>query len=151
QIIRFGPRYGKSGNIELRQPDKDGDVKQYIVTEGLIVNVALETDPRPGVPATVEEFEFAADNAVVWVTGASGTGSLNQDLRLDGANGKVHVELYLAGNVVIRTKQENSPSAGPAKTVFQTLRADQIYYDVNENRAVALGADLELSFAGVKD
>ena len=151
QVIRFGPRYGKPGNIDVRELDKDGDVQQFIVTGGLIVNVAFETDPRPGIPASVEEVQFETDNAVAWITGARGASPVNQNLPLEGAGGKTHAELYLTGNVVIRTKQQNSPGNPIGQTVYQTLRADQIYYDVNENRAIALGADLELAFSGVKD
>ncbi|HEY2784405.1 MAG TPA: hypothetical protein VGJ05_05460, partial [Fimbriiglobus sp.] len=149
QRIQFGPRYGKPGNFEGRQ--LDGDTQQYIITEGLIVNVVLETDAEPGKPAGVQEIEFATDNAVVWVTGPGGGNPLNKNLNLEGPEGKTHVEMYLAGNVVIRMKQDNPAGSGPGRTVYQTLRAEQIYYDVNENRAVAISADLELSFSGFKD
>lgn len=151
QTIRFGPRYGKGGNFGSTQLDKDGDVQQFVFTEGLIVNVALETDPQPGKPAGVQEMEFATDNAVVWVTGAGGINPLNRDVSLDGAGGKTRIELYLSGNVIIRTRQDNPDVTGPGRTVYPTLRAEQIYYDVNNNRAVALSADLELAFAGLKD
>ncbi len=151
QIIRFGPRYGKAPNIQVNQLDKDGDVQQFVVTNGLIVNVFLETLALLGKPAEVQEIEFATDNAVVWVTGGGGANPLNKDMNLEGSGGKTRIEMYMAGNVIIRTKQDSPTQQGPTKTVYQTLRAEQIYYDVNENRSVALNADLELSFAGYKD
>jgi hypothetical protein len=151
QSIRFGPRYGKGSNVDLNQLDKDGDQQQLVVTDGLIVNVSFETDGGTGKPPVLQELEFATDSAVVWVTGARGANPLGTELSLDGEGNRVRVEMYLAGNVVIRAKQENSPLAGQFKTVYQTLRADQIYYDVNENRAVAVDANLQLTFPGVKD
>src|SRR5262249_32967492 len=51
-------------------------------------------------------------------------------------------EFYLSGNVEIRQQ-----SHGEART----LRADEVYYDVNRNVAVAMHGDLELQRKGVRD
>ena len=47
------------------------------------------------------------------------------------AGGKEQTEFYLYGNVIIRMR----PKIGPP----QTLRAAEIYYDVDRERAIALG------------
>src|SRR5689334_14218261 len=50
-----------------------------------------------------------------------------------------HIELYLAGNVELRTEKTD----GKAKGEKQTLRCKQMYYDVERNVAIALEGDLE--------
>src|SRR5262249_43774405 len=49
------------------------------------------------------------------------------------------LEFYLAGNVEIRQR-----SALPTARDTKTVRADEVYYDVNRNVAIALSAQLEL-------
>ena len=159
QTIRFGPRYGKLNDYTV---DKRPDGTQRLTySGGLKVNVVTQPD-RPGQP--VEEIEFAADNVVIWVRGLKTTADiLGGGLELDrtpkkeekekgeerkdlpAKDERLTVELYLSGNVVIRTL--GSVSAGPATGPSQQiLRAEEIYYDVDKNRAVALDADLETKF-----
>ena len=54
-----------------------------------------------------------------------------------GGDGKAEVEFYLAGNVIVRTKSDKSP--------LQVLRATEVYYDVERERAIALAGDLEFT------
>lgn len=157
QTIRFAPRYGKLNDYTV---DKRPDGTQRLTySGGLQVNVVTPSE-RPGQPA--QEIEFAADNVVIWVRGLKGTADiLGGGLEVDRTPKKdapdadkqdapkekderVTVELYLSGNVVIRTLGALTTAAfGPSQ---QILRAEEIYYDVDKNRAVALNADLETKF-----
>ncbi|MBX9627387.1 MAG: LPS assembly protein LptD, partial [Gemmataceae bacterium] len=136
RTFRFGPRYGRENNIE-RSTLPDG-TQRWVVTGGWIVNVS----GGPNQPAV----EFATDTAVMWISGppveAEAGGFQTND------EGRQQIEVYLAGNVEVRT-------AGSARfmgqPVTQTLRADEVYYDVSRSRAVALMADLELSTPRLPD
>jgi hypothetical protein len=137
QNFRFSSRYGRPINVvsELL-PDKV--TRRYVVTGGLIVNV--------GYGRGLGEIEFATDEAVIWVRGLASDNALSGFE--SGPDDKKEVELYLSGNVVIRTESINPKLGG---TITQTLRADQIYYDVSRSRAVALCADLEIGSPRVPD
>lgn len=134
--IRFGPRYGRRGNQSIERLS-DG-VQRAIYTGGVIVYVS------PG--ADQPEIEFATDEAVVWVRNGGPVENAAAGIEV-GAESKREVEVYLSGNVIIRTV---SPTASGAP-FMQTLRADQVYYDVTRSRAIALAADLELSNPRVPD
>ncbi|MBY0513352.1 MAG: hypothetical protein K2P78_05515, partial [Gemmataceae bacterium] len=136
QNFRFSSRYGLGINfVHEKLPDKV--TTRWVFLGGLIVNVSFGNG--------VDEIEFATDEAVVWTRGA------NADNIIGGIQStpesKTEVEVYLTGNVVIRTRNVD-PKMGP---VTQTLRADQIYYDVTRSRAVALAADLEFGSSRVPD
>ena len=119
---RFTRRYGTPNALSSTLLE-DG-TRRFVFTGGVIVNATGENG---------EEIEFATDDAVIWVRG------LAIDSIANGFNTpaetKTEVEAYLAGNVVVRTKSKDG--------VPQTLRAAQVYYDVNRERAIALGANLE--------
>jgi len=133
--FQFGRRYGRLFNFNSEQLDPN--TQRIVITGGVIVSVS----PGPGQPA----MEFATDSAVVWVTGAK---VANVAEGFDaGPETKREVELYLTGNVVIRTVSY-SPNGD---SVGQTLRAEEIYYDVPRHRAVAVNADLELSAKQLPD
>ncbi len=136
RLFRFIPRYGKFINVGTELlPDQV--TRRFVVTGGLIVNVSYGNGQQ--------EIEFATDEAVVWVRGNDKENAMNGIQTTN--DGKTEVELYLAGNVVIRTQSGN----GRLGNVTQTLRAEQVYYDVNRSRAVALCADLELNVPRVPD
>jgi hypothetical protein len=134
---RFGPRYpgqGLNWNSE-RLPD---GTRRFVITGGVILNAS----PAPGRQA----MELAADDLVIWVRGLAidqiGTGfNVPQDQ-------KVEVEVYLSGNVVVRT-QSKPGTAGFQAPITQTIRAGEVYYDVERNRAIALSADMELGIPNV--
>lgn len=144
QLIRFSPRYNKLPNYVLDPIDKD--TNRLIYTGGVIVNVIY----LGGVGGqTPQEVEFATDNAVLWIKGAKGrnvTGGLDTAADADGKSNKIEVELYMHGNVVIRTF-----SPGLKGGYDQILRAEEIYYDVSKNKAVALCADMEMLGGGKPD
>ena len=142
QVIRFGPRYGKLPDLQIDPLDKAKNINRLVYTGGVIVNVVFVAGDRP------QEVEFATDNAVAWITGAKAQ-PLGVELNAGGeGDEKTEVELYMTGNVIIRTLTVDS--AGK-RTVAQTFRAKEMFYDVNNNRAIARDADLELNVSGYAD
>jgi hypothetical protein len=137
RIVSVAPRYGRLGNAFTEKlPD---DSKRAVYVGGVIIFVGASGKQ----PAT----EFAADSAVIWETPADNTGNNNPPGAVavsDDQKGKV--EVFLSGNVIIRT---TSTLAGQGAT--QTLRADQVYYDVTKNRAIALSANLEINSGKIPD
>ena len=117
------PRYGTRGSIVSEKLD-DG-TERSIFTGGVIINATTDSG---------EEIELATDNAVLWRKGAME--STPSSFQTSG-DGKAEVEFYLSGNVIVRTKSAKSP--------LQVLRASEVYYDIERERAVALGADLEFT------
>ena len=135
RFFRFAPRYGRLNN-QSGEKLLDG-TQRVVYTGGVIVYVS----PGPNQP----EIEFATDEAVVWIHGGNVE---NPTAGFDaGPETKREVEVYLSGNVIIRTiaPSENGPPT------MQTLRAEQVYYDVSKSRAIALVADLEISSPRVPD
>ncbi|HEV3438479.1 MAG TPA: hypothetical protein VG122_14040, partial [Gemmata sp.] len=123
---RFTSRYGDSQLNYDTQVLSDG-TRRFVFTDGVIVNATGET-PQDTV-------ELAADQAVVWIRGIQMDSKLQPLGSQPTASGKEEVELYLSGNVIIRTQ----PKVGP----LQTLRGSQIYYDMDRERAIAIDAEME--------
>lgn len=140
RIIR---RYGAPYQL-TREQMPDNQTVRYVITGGIIINVNF---PDAKTPTTME---FATDNAVIWTRGG-GAVDMAQGFSSNKDN-KVEVEVYLAGNVVVRTLSRTPvPVFGRRELLSQTLFADQVYYDVERNRAIALDADLELSSPSLQD
>ncbi|HET6576271.1 MAG TPA: hypothetical protein VFG68_21900, partial [Fimbriiglobus sp.] len=64
------------------------------------------------------------------------------------ADEKTEVEIYLSGNVVIRSLSTDTVGN---RTVDQVYRAREVYYDVNRHRAVSLDGDLEMRIQGMPE
>lgn len=139
RFFRYAPRYGRLNNIsseELKNPDGTPiGIQRFVITGGVTIYVS----PGQGKP----EVEFATDNAVVWVHGAK-VNDITGGFEM-GPDNKREVEVYLSGNVIIRTVSQGTQPA------TQILRAEEIYYDVARNRAIALSADMELSTSKLMD
>lgn len=145
QIIRFAPRYGKLNDYVV-DPIGD-DVQRVTYTGGLKVNVVM-LGANPNDPA--QEIEFATDNAVIWVKGQKkGTnilGGLNTQQADPARAGeaekkKTTIELYCSGNVTVQIR-----ASGPGGNE-QTIRAEELYYDLEKTKAIAISADLETRFS----
>ena len=135
--ITFAPRYGRPGNyVSTTLPDR---TERRLYTGGIVINVA----GGPGQPTV----EFATDDAVVWRTPPAADDDPDALIEADGG-GQWRVEVYLAGNVVVRTTGNTLYGGQP---VVNTLRAREVYYDVTRARAVAVAADLELSSPKLPD
>ena len=135
--IRFGPRYGRLGNVA--STTLEGGTDRSVYTGGVLINVS----GGPNQPAV----EFATDNAVVWRTPAKAEDDPDAAVEADG-RGKERVEVYLSGNVVVRTTSAAMLFRAP---ITQTLRADEVYYDLSKSKAVAVAADLELTNPALPD
>jgi hypothetical protein len=131
--------------------------KVGLVTGGVIVTVR---DALGGVILDIE-----ADRAVIWSRGE--TDQLFDQMRgPEGTNAR-EVEFYLAGHVELRTAATapakpgappgalpapNTPGGGATASAGERiLRADQVYYDVQRNVAVAVSADLQFRQPGIQD
>ncbi|MFO0799913.1 MAG: hypothetical protein U0804_20780 [Gemmataceae bacterium] len=131
--FQFARRYGRLFNISSEQID--ANTQRIVFMGGVIVSVSPGADKAGKAQPAME---FATDSAVVWVTGTK-VNNVAEGFEASPET-KREVEVYLTGNVVIRTV-----SAAAKETVGQTLRAEEIYYDVARNRAVAVNADLEMA------
>ena len=114
------------------QPMGDGE-QAVIVTGGVLLTVSNV----PGVGL----LDIEADRLVVWSKGGDPQ-QLITNLQNSKGQSTSELEFYLSGNVEIR--QNDGPD-------MRILRADEVYYDVNHNVAVALSALLQLKKAGVPD
>ncbi len=162
QVIRFGPRYGQL-NTAKSEPVADDDdptkknTQRVVYRGGLVINVEYVAGADG-----VKRVELAADNVVMWIKGVKSDFSLNDTLKVDPPkspsdaekkNGekkdgeekeRVKVLMYLSGTVVIRTESGQSTFGGKTEQVF---RAAEVFYDVDNSRAVAVNADLETKFS----
>jgi hypothetical protein len=111
-----------------------GDGEQpIIVTGGVIVTVSN----LPGVGL----LDIEADRLVIWTKGRDPQ-QLITNLQNSKGQSTSELEIYLSGNVEIRETD------GPE---LRILRADEVYYDINHNVAVALSATLQLKQPGLTD
>lgn len=134
RYFRLGRRYGTPNNEDsVRLPD---GTRRSLLTGGWVVNV----ESANGTEAT----EFAADDVVIWVRGLA-IDNVQKGFATPG-DGRVEVEVYMSGNVIIRTVRGTG-----GNRIAQTLRAQEVYYDAENNRAVAVRADLETALPNTTD
>jgi hypothetical protein len=96
-----------------------------VVTGGVIL--VVRTSDNQGL------LDIEADRLVLWTRG--NPKEMLSNLRRQEGQSSRELEFYLSGNVEIRSR---------TGTESRTLRADEVYYDVGRNVAVAMHADLEL-------
>ncbi len=108
-----------------------GGETAYVIAKGVIVTVGDPSDPKGFL-------DIEADRMVFWSKG-NPREIFNKMQSSEGETSN-SLELYLTGNVEIRTL-----SKANSRGQTETLRADEVYYDVGRNVAIALRADLELS------
>jgi hypothetical protein len=104
----------------------------YFLTGGIILTVR---DLRG-----IDLLDIEADRVVVWTHGNAQR--LLGNMRTPQGHVTRDEEFYLSGNVEIR--EQNGRDS-------RTLRADEVYYDVGRNVAVARNADLEFKQPHVPD
>src|SRR5207245_2143896 len=83
--------------------------------------------------------DMEADRLVFWTRGNAQ--ELLSNMRTSHGSGR-ELEFYLSGNVQIRSKRRKED---------RFLQADEVYYDVGRNVAVALHADISFVQPGVAD
>jgi hypothetical protein len=141
QKIRFGPRYSQAPSWKLL-PSDDENIQKLLYTGGVIVSVIYTSGDRG-----MQEVEFAADNIVAWVKSKkkpAASGDLNAPL--EGNSDGSEVEMYLLGQVVIR---QFTAGANGQRNIDQVMRANEIYYEVSRNRAVAVNGHLQFHIDGL--
>jgi hypothetical protein len=146
QRIRFGPRYSEPPSWKLL-PSDDANVQKLLYTGGVIISVNYLSTTGAG----LQEVEFAADNIVAWIKSAkkpTPSADLNAPLAESDAGGKSEVEFYLAGAVVIR---QYTPDPRGKRPLDQVFSAPEVYYDVNNNKAVALDALMQFRTPGIAE
>ncbi|HEY1861242.1 MAG TPA: hypothetical protein VGG61_12845, partial [Gemmataceae bacterium] len=82
--------------------------------------------------------DIEADSLTLWSRGGAAVDAMN--FNSPDAKSSREMEFYLAGNVEIR--EQNGKDV-------RTLRADEVYYDINRHVAIAVSADLQFKQPGV--
>lgn len=108
--------------------------EQAIVVTGGILLTVRSADAKEGL------IDMEADELVFWTRNNDGNpfGAMQKS---DGHTTR-ELEFYLAGNVEIRQKNTRDE---------RFLRADEVYYDVGRNVAVAISGDLEMRRPTIPD
>ena len=128
--VRIAPR--TSGHFEEETVNLPNGEQALIVTGGVILTVR---NPEAGIGL----IDIESDRLVVWTKG-----NFQQLLsNLSGPGQRTRqLEFYLAGNVEIR--EQNGPDS-------RKITANEAYYNVGRNVAVAYQADLEFKEPGLVD
>jgi hypothetical protein len=129
-------------------PVKSTTETAYIVTGGIKLMAGFST-------GAIRSIEMEADQLVIWLKGKDAAPTIGAMQSKEGHQIGDGVEVYLTGNVIIRygSKKDIDVPGTPTKTgtvalsgvpnETRTLRADRVYYDVSNHRAIAIGADME--------
>ncbi len=125
------PRFGT--DFQLSERALGNGEEAYIITGGVIIN--FTGAPRIG------QVDLEADKCVIFKRGKAGAGGGFRQTQTVGDDTKI--QFYLAGNVEIR---EQDPKRGE-----RVLRADEIYYDIDRNVAIALSARFEMRQPNLPD
>lgn len=131
RIVTISPRTTKP--FEWQSFTLSTGERAIVVTGGVMLLVRNTQN--------AEIVDIESDRLVFWTHGDSE--NLFANMRTKDGQTTKELEFYLAGNVEIR--QQSSPADN------RTLRADEVYYDVGRNVAVAMTADLEMYRPGFPD
>ncbi|HKB06184.1 MAG TPA: hypothetical protein VKD90_28570, partial [Gemmataceae bacterium] len=133
RTIWISPRTNRPFSFVPVKTDKETAI---LITGGIKLLAKFST-------GRISSLEIEADNALVWRTGGDSTKTVNDMFSQEGARGAEGTELYLTGNVVIRYGAPKDVNTRGVQTQSRTLRADRVYYDVTNHKAIAVAADLE--------
>lgn len=122
-------------------PVTAGKETAFIVTGGVKLLVKFAS-------GSIRSLEVEADQVVIWQKGEDSTGAFNAMRGAGGSQGAEKIEFYLTGNVVIRYGAPGDVTRTGVQRQSRTLRADRVYYDVANHRAIAVKADLEYTKEG---
>ena len=123
---RFSIRPRTSEEIRVRNYVTANGETIYVVPSPVIIEIV---DPKN----KMGTIDIEADRMVFWTHG-DGKQFFESMKKSDGETTQ-HIELYLAGNVEMRTR---------TKKEEEILRADELYYDVSRSVAIGTKADLEI-------
>jgi lipopolysaccharide export system protein LptA len=130
RVVSIAPRAGSDFNVKTFWLPSG---EQAIVVSGGVILMVRNVK-------NVGLIDMEADRLVIYTRDDSA--ALLGAMRTGGGATNKAMDFYLSGNVEIRS--------GNA-TATRTLRADQVYYDVSRNTAVAVSADLEVRQQGYED
>ncbi|MGE3803764.1 MAG: hypothetical protein AB7K24_03710, partial [Gemmataceae bacterium] len=149
--IRIVPR--TSAPFQVQEIPLANGEKAFVVTGGVILTVS---DPRNEDAVT----DIEADRLVIWTK--DDPAKLFRGLRTEQGSSARDAEVYLSGNVQIF--EQSGRKRGPDKTAKDPnrpsdddglenhrLQADEVYYDLARNVAIAYQADLSFRQSGVPD
>jgi hypothetical protein len=139
RTFRLAPRTNRPINIYPVPSGKGEHV--WIVTGGVRLQVRFAT-------GTIQSIEMDADQLVIWRKDREGDGNFQDITSPGGTEGNSDAEVYLNGNVVVRFANRGDVAAGGIQKQARTLRADRVYYDTTNHRAIAIDADLEYTRQG---
>lgn len=129
--LNVRPRSSQDYKLQTKFDPATGETA-WIVTGGILLTIS-----NPSQDIGIVDME--ADRLVFWTKGKS-QNMFNPAGETDNSR---QYEFYLAGNVEIRsTPKKRSPKDPEPRT--QTVRADEVFYNVARNTAVAIKADVEL-------
>jgi hypothetical protein len=138
--FRIVPRYSQGWNTT---PFIYPNGEQAILVTGGVILTILNPDPR------VELLDIEADRLVLWTRG--NLQDFSSEINSPESKASREVEFYLSGNVVIRERSAPRLPGQRPPPEPPILRADEVYYDLSRNVAVARPADLEFRQPGVPD
>jgi len=138
RTVWISPRTNRPFNM---YPVITGTEKALLITGGIKLLAKFEK-------GSIKALEVEADQVVIWMKDGDATGVVDSMKSTDGAQGANGIELYLTGNVVLRYSAPEDASKQAVQSQSRTLRADRVYYDVGNHRAVAVAADLEYAREG---
>jgi hypothetical protein len=127
--IRIVPR---TDAFQVQEVPLTSGERAIVVTGGVMITIAT-------VSPTIDLLDVEADRLVIWTKGD--TQRMFNQMRGGGHNAS-QAEFYMAGNVVLREKEPKDA---------HTLHADELYYDIGRNIAVAYQGDLEFKQPGFPD
>jgi len=136
RTIFLSPR--SSLPISIRSDVIKGE-RQTLITGGVKLLVNFTKGP-------IRQMDLEADEVLVWKKEGETSSSVDSMQSPDGLKGNDPIEVYLSGNVTIRLTQAKADG-----TTNKVFRADRIYYDVQNHRAVAINGDLEFTKQGFEN
>jgi hypothetical protein len=101
----------------------------YILTGGIILQVRNAEK--------LGTIDMEADRVVIWTHGDGET--LAENIQRPSGHSSTDLEVYLSGHVIVR----QAPLVDP-KGSQRTIYADEVYYDVSRNVAIALNGRIQL-------
>ncbi|MDA0285122.1 MAG: hypothetical protein O3B86_17370, partial [Planctomycetota bacterium] len=125
--LRMYARTGQPFSVKSERSTDTTPAQQIaIFTGGIKLNVDA---PSPDGTPDPKAIELAADNIVIWTEATELTDLTSGNEKIQARDRPL--QIYLEGNIVIRQQDK-------------TLRADRAYYDVRNDRALLLDAELSV-------
>lgn len=138
RTIWASPRTNRPFNLF---PMTVGKENVLIITGGIKILVKFPT-------GTIRSLSVEADQVVIWKKGGNAANAFDEMSTADGSQSSDGVELFLAGNVVLRYGTLEDQTKAGVQLKSQTLRAEKVYYDVENHKAIAIHGDLEYTKEG---